>query len=382
MTRTAGCKEPFDVVEEGTTRQLPVGNRFLSCAAAGCLAVSLCVAPARADGADPSGVRLVWEAGAGTETCLARAELERLVDVELERAVFVNDEGAAARVIRVRLERDEKGDFRALVTRERASDDSAAPQAVPAAPREVTARECREIDEPLALVVALLADADEAPPEPPVEKKDEPPPPPEPAPPPDKRDEIQPLGPVTTAPGWEAAQRDARFRYEADVAGATGLGVLPHVGVGAELGFLAEPPTLPAFRLRVLGLVSQPAEPVPGATVSFAYAMSGLSVCPNIVRFPRVTVRFCLGADLGALYARSTGLEDAQATTEFFGQFDLTLRGAIELGNGVFGILGVGVVLPTHVDSFVYHQGNETIEIFQMAFMPFLATAGVAYEFL
>jgi len=339
------------------------------------------VAPARAEGEAPSGVRLAWEPGAGTETCLTQAELERLVDVELERAVFVKDEAAAARVIRVRLDRNERGEFRALVTSESAGGDGAAPRP-PAAPREVTARECREIDEPLALVVALLADADEAPPGPPVETKNEPPPPPKPEPPPEKPDEIQPLGPVTTAPAWEAAQRDARFRYEADVAGATGLGVLPHVGAGAEVGFLAEPPTLPGFRLRVLGLVSQPAEPVPGATVSFAYVMSGLSVCPNVARFARVTLRFCLGADLGALYARSEGLEDSQATTEFFGQVDLALRGALKLGNGVFGMLGVGVVLPTHVDTFVYRQGDETIEIFQMAFMPFLATAGVAYEFL
>src|SRR6187402_1931893 len=35
-----------------------------------------------------SPVRLVWEAEPGTETCLSAAELERLVEVELEHSVF------------------------------------------------------------------------------------------------------------------------------------------------------------------------------------------------------------------------------------------------------------------------------------------------------
>jgi hypothetical protein len=227
-----------------------------------------------------------------------------------------------------------------------------------------------------------LADADDTPPEPAAETKEGALPPPEPEPPPDKQDEIQPLGPVTTAPGWEAAQREARFRYEADLAAATGFGVLPHVGIGAELGFLAEPPSLPGLRLRMLGLVSQPAEPVPGATVNFAYAMAGFSLCPAIARFGRVTVRFCAGGDVGALYARSEGLSEARETTEFFGQADLMFRGALALGNGFLGTLGVGAVLPTKVDRFVYRQDGEKTEIFQMAFMPFLVTAGVSYEIL
>jgi hypothetical protein len=46
------------------------------------------------------------------------------------------------------------------------------------------------------------------------------------------------------------------------------------------------------------------------------------------------------------------------------------------------GTLGVGAVLPTKVDRFVYRQDGEKTEIFQMAFMPFLVTAGVSYEVL
>src|SRR5688572_1978030 len=116
MTRTAGCTEPFDVVDPTRTRQLLLVNRFLSCAA-GCLAAVLCAAPLRAEGEAPAaGVRLLWQAEAGTEPCLTRTELERLVEVELERSVFVSDDASGARLIRVRLERDAaNGGFRALV---------------------------------------------------------------------------------------------------------------------------------------------------------------------------------------------------------------------------------------------------------------------------
>jgi hypothetical protein len=110
--------------------------------------------------------------------------------------------------------------------------------------------------------------------------------------------------------------------------------------------------------------------------------MAGFSLCPAIARFGRVTVRFCAGGDVGALYARSEGLSEARETTEFFGQADLMFRGALALGNGFLGTLGVGAVLPTKVDRFVYRQDGEKTEIFQMAFMPFLVTAGVSYEIL
>ena len=352
-------------------------NSFLSCVSSAGLAVTLFAARARGEGADEASIRLVWEAGPGTETCLTAGELTKLVEVELERGVFVAGDVPAERVIRVRLERDPvKGGFRAFVTSE--ESDANAPRAKPGVERELEARDCRDIDEPLALVVALLADADAPPPEPAVETKEEALPPPEPAPEPN--DEIQPLGPVTTAPGWEAAQRDARWRYELDAAGAVGFGMLPHPGFGAELGFLAEPPSIGTHRLRLIAMFSEPAEPIPGATVSFIYGATGASLCPAIARFGKRTLRLCVGVDLGALYSRSRGLEDSRETTELFAQVDAMLRGSLGLGGGLLGTLSAGVVFPTARDRFVYTQDGQTTEIFQMAFIPFLVTAGIGYE--
>jgi hypothetical protein len=343
------------------------------------LATSPFAARAQGESAEQASVRLAWEAGPGTETCLTEGELKKLVEVELERSVFVSGDVPAERVIRVRLERDvAKGGFRAFVTSE--ESDATAPRAKPGVERELEARDCRDIDEPLALVVALLADADAPPPEPVAETKEEALPPPEPSP--DPNDEIQPLGPVTTAPGWEAAQRDARWRYELDAAGALGFGMLPHPGFGAELGFLAEPPSILTHRLRLIALFSKPAEPLPGATVSFIYGATGAALCPAIMSFTKGTVRICVGVDLGALYSRSRGLEDSQQTTELFAQVDAMLRGTLRLGGGFMGTLSAGVVFPTARDRFVYTQGGQTTEIFQMAFIPILFTAGVGYEIL
>jgi hypothetical protein len=342
------------------------------------LAASTVAVRARAEGEQES-IRLLWEAGPGTETCLTPDELVKLVEVELERSVLVLGDGPAERAIRVRLERDAvNGGFRVFVTSEATNDAAPAARPAPGVERELAARECRDIDEPLALVVALLADAD-APPEPPV-AKDEAPPAPGKAP--DPNDEIQPLGPVTTAPGWEAAQRDARWRYELDAAAAVGFGMLPHVGFGAELGFLAEPPSIGTHRLRLVGLFSAPAEPLPGATVSFIYGAAGAALCPAIAHFGKGTLRVCVGVDLGALYSRSRGLEDSRETTELFAQVDAMLRGSIGLGGGFLGTLSAGVVFPTARDRFVYTQDGQTTEIFQMAFIPFLVTAGIGYEIL
>ncbi|HVR19125.1 MAG TPA: hypothetical protein VMS65_05505, partial [Polyangiaceae bacterium] len=249
----------------------------------------------------------------------------------------------------------------------------------PGVVRELSGARCRDLDEPLALVVALLADEEgDSTPSAVVNEEALPEPEPEPTP----KEDVQPLGPVTTAPRWEASQNEARWSYEGDLAFATGFGVLPNVGAGAELGLLAEPPSFPSLRLRAVGLVSAPAEPAPGATVSFAYAVAGLALCPTLFRVGRSSVRLCVGADLGALHAQSRGLDESRETTELFGQAEMTLRAAHEFGAGWLGTLSLGATFPTQIDRFVYRQDGKTTELFQMAFVPILVTAGIAYEIL
>ena len=332
--------------------------------------------------AQPSAARarIVWDAGAGTGGCLSREELERLVEVQLEREVFAKGDAEAETVIRVRLERStEASGFRALVWAEGAELTASATR--PAEVRELsTAADCRSLDEQLVLVVALLADTEPGGTEKaaPVDVAE--PSAPEPPEPPAPPTEVQPLGPVSSAPNWETAQRKARWSFEADAAAAAGAGVLPHVGVGAELGFLAAPPSLPALRLRVLGFASEPAEPIVGASVSFLYGVVGATLCPTLGTWLPVRVRSCIGADVGVLHARSQGLADSRETAQVFAQAGVSLRATLRLGRSWLGLLSVGAAVPTKIDRFVYRKDGRTEEIFQMAFVPVFVTLGASYE--
>src|SRR5688572_3294276 len=187
------------------------------------LAATLHGAPCSAE-STRAGVRLVWEAKTGTETCLAREELERLAEIQLEREVFARGDVEVESVIRVRIERSpDASGFKAFVWAERTQPSVAAPPS--AEVRELgVAGDCRLLDEQLVLVVALLVDtelggADKA-----ASVDVAEPAAPEPPAPPPPREEMQPLGPVSSAPNWETAQRRARWGFEADAAAAAGAG--------------------------------------------------------------------------------------------------------------------------------------------------------------
>jgi hypothetical protein len=349
---------------------------FLRICASLVLAIALHGTPCSAEPTRAS-VRLVWDANTGTEKCLTQDELERLVEVQLDREVFARGDVEVENLIRVRIEpSSETGGFKAVVSADRTEPNAAVPRS-PEVRELFAAGDCRLLDEQLILVVALLVDTELGS----AEKADPPEPvAPEPPEPPPSPEETQPLGPVSSAPNWETAQRTARWGFEADAAAAAGAGVLPHLGVGAEVGFLAAPPSLPALRLRVLGFVSQPAELVDGASVGFLYGIAGASLCPTLGSWPELRVRTCLGADIGVLHARSRGLMDSREIAQVFAQAGVSLRGTLELGRSWLALLSLGAAVPTKLDRFVYRNDGRTEEIFQMAFVPVFATLGVSYE--
>lgn len=326
---------------------------------------------------EPRG-RLVLELS-GVENCISQSELEQNVEAELGREVFVRDETPPKTAVRVVIAPGAPpARYRATVGVMGGATDTIGEPA--SSTRELTSdTDCRALDEQLTLVVALLIDdelrqpAREAAPEPPL--------PPEPKPEPPPKDEIQPLDAVSAAPGWEAAQRDTPWRFEGDASGATGFGLLPNVGFGAELGFLAAPPALPAFRLHVMALGSSPVEPVPDASVSFFYAAGGLALCPTLLASKLGRLRSCVGVDFAAIRAESHGLEESRVALQYLAQVGLGLRGALELGGGWLATLGVGAAIPTKIDRFVYRQDGTKEEIFEMALVPIVATLGVSRDF-
>jgi hypothetical protein len=341
------------------------------------LAMAFFAATASAQESAPR-ARLVWQPGPGTESCVSSQELQQLVEVQLGREVFARGETVATATLRVTLETAPKSKgFRALVRAEREATTQGEPE--PPARELVSESDCRALDEQLTLVVALLVDAEMSRPPPPPVDPEPPPPPPEPEPPPQ---EAQPLGPVSAAPGWDAAQKNAPWRFELDLAGAVGIGVLPHVGGGGEFGFLAVPPGLPGLRVRAMVLTSAPAELTADASVGFLLGMGGVALCPEIASSTAVRLTGCLNVDAGVLHAKSQGLEEGQDSTRVVPMLGLAFRGTLKLGGPWLGVASAGVSLPTKVDRYVYRQDGSKEEVFQMALLPFLATLGVACELL
>jgi len=301
------------------------------------------------------------------------------VEAQLGREVFARDGAPARTTVGVRIEHGPAGvGYRAVVA---IQSNEPTPSAEPLeSARELQSyTDCRALDEQLALVVALLVDDELKQPV----AVEPPPPAPEPEPePPAPEEPVQSLEPVSSAPNWEATYGDAPWRFEGDASAATGVGMVPNVGFGAELAFVAAPPAVPAIRLRVLGLTSAPVEPAANASVSFFYTAGGGALCPTLLGTgARARLRSCLGADLALIRAESRGLEDSRVALRVFAEFGFALRGTLALGSGWLGALGLGASIPTKLDRFVYQQDGAEEELFQVAPLQLVATLGISRDF-
>jgi hypothetical protein len=359
------------------TEPMPSTQRAPARIALASLVATLAATPVRAEVADAR-ARILLDVAESTENCTSASELMAAVETELGREVFVRNDAPAKTTVGVRIQRGASGTgYRALVGVEPDEVETSAP--APASTRElVTDKDCRALDEQLALVVALLVDDElrrpvaPAPPSVSPDAEPDPPPPKEP---------VQSFEPVSSAPNWESAYGDAPWRFDGDVSAATGFGMVPHVGFGAELGFLAATAGIPALRLRVLGLASVPVEPTPDASVSFFYAAGGGALCPTLATWTKARLRSCIGADLAVIRAESRGLEDARVALRFLAEFGLGLRGTLALGSGWLGTLALGASIPTRLDRFVYQQDGGEKELFQVAPVQLVATLGATREF-
>jgi hypothetical protein len=320
--------------------------------------------------ARPPSVRLVLEAGPETATCLSAAELVQGAEAQLGRPAFAETGAHAETLVRVQLERTPEG-FRARVALENA-EKAPQPGAAALAARELETREdCRSLDEPLVLVVALLADSggettahhEEAPPP-------EPPPPEPPA----------EAGPISTAPGWEQARRGP-WTFALDAGLVAAFGVMPDVAFGVEVGAGFSPPGWPLLRARVLGFLPGRAELEPSGRLDFLVGMAGLGVCPELLAAARVSLQACFGGDMIVRRADSHGLEGGQTTTRVTTQGTLGLRAGFGLGEGWLTTGGIGAGLLSHIDRFSYRRNGELELAFAPAFVPIFASLGISHEF-
>ena len=258
----------------------------------------LCAAQsaARVAVADES-VALVWQGAAGTEGCSGAQELQRAAEVQMGRNVFSSAETTAKLTIVVKVERrEEPQGFHATVWVQ--AEDRRDPGT-----RELDAPgdDCRALDEPLALVVALMADSELARP---VEEEAPPPPEPEPPPPPpqkrvEEKDDRE-LVPIETGP---PPDHPTRWHAELGASALGGYAVLPALSVGAELSLILDPGSFPAVMLHGAAFYPRVEQVGPDASVTFFFAHGGASLCPELASSNSGKLRGCVGAIAGALRA-------------------------------------------------------------------------------
>lgn len=328
---------------------------------------------AQTDAELPAHASLELDAGDLGERCVSKAELEQSVQAQLGRVVFVEAGTPAKLLVRVRLEERAPGQFHASV----ASEPVPATPDAPASTRDLEATgDCRALDEQLALVVALLVDADPVPPSPPPEPDPAPEPPPEPPPSPP----VQDTSPVSSAPSWESRPAGP-WHLALGVAGVAGFRLLPHVGGGASVEVLVTPPAWPGLRLRTVGFFPDHARAAPGASLGVTLVLAGLGVCPELGVAGPVTFTACLGADATLLRIESLGLDAGRTVNRFGSHATGGLLVSVALGAHFRAGLELGTAFPFHTERFTVDREGRREQLYRTPFAPALLGVGFAYEF-
>lgn len=308
---------------------------------------------------------LELDAGSLGERCASKSELEQAVQAQLGRVVFVESGTPPAVVVRVRLEERAPGRFHAAV----ASEVVPATAPAPSSTRELEAAgDCRALDEQLALVVALLVDADPtrslAAPEPAPTPESPPEPPPEPPP-------VQDTGPVSSAPSWES-RPTGPWHFGVGAFGIAGFRLLPRVAAGASVDVISTPPAWPGLRLRAMGFFPSRARAAPGASLAVTLLVAGIGVSPELGVAGAVTLSACLGVDATLLRVESEGLEGGRTEHQLGGQASTRLLAATPIGGGFRAGLEVATSFPFHTASFTVDRDGQREELYRTPFVPAL----------
>jgi hypothetical protein len=280
---------------------------------------------ARADAA-PAAARtssLAWVRSDGADACIGGKDLAEAVERILGRRVFVS---ASAADVAVEGHVDRVGPgWKATL---RISDEHGA--LLGSRELESAALDCREMDGPLAFVIAVMIDPDAASrPQAPLEASRPAAPPPPPPPPPVAR-------PASSS--WTIAPR---------LGVSAAFGEVPSVAWGASLALRLGPPSV---GVELLGSYFLPTSDAiagaPGASVQFTWAYAGAAVCPTVARLAPVSLVGCAGALGSVRTATPKGLGGEQESTSFTVLAALRARVEWRLGSVLFAAAEGGADVP------------------------------------
>jgi hypothetical protein len=205
--------------------------------------------------------------------------------------------------------------------------------------REVRSAEasCSSLDDPIALVVSVLIDAETHPdsganaPSPPAPSA--PPPPPQVV---VRRERVY-------VPVPERAPRPWRFEGGAAAAGA--LGLLPNAAFGVDVAALLEPPGF--WGIELSGAYWFPAKvPAEGAAYTDVALVYGqLALCPLRWARDRAALRLCAGAQVGSVRSRGVGFDRELSNESAVVNAVLPTRLSIRVVGPLFVTAGAALVV-------------------------------------
>jgi hypothetical protein len=319
--------------------------------AATALTVALGLTAANAEATEARSSSLGWVRGAGAEGCIGTRALAEAVEARLGRQVFVS--AARAEVaVEGQIERGPAGEWRAQIS-------IAGERGRVLGTRELRseAASCRELDEQLALVIAVMIDPDSA-----LRAA----PPPFVAPPPVIAPAVIVQRELVPVP-YVAPPRPDPWRAGLHVGAVFSLGLLPNPGVGLALRGRVTPPRWPAIELGAAIWSANQAESG-GVGARFTLAEGLVSACPLAMSAFGIELGGCLGVHVGAMQIGGFGFDLAQDHER--PTFGASLEGRVRrrLAGPLVVSLGPGLLVPIVRDRFFYSgPAGQKLEVFRMA---------------
>ncbi|WP_437938859.1 hypothetical protein [Sorangium sp. So ce341] len=342
--------------------------------------------------AEPRTSSLAWVRMPGAEACIDARTLALAVERRLGRVAFVPPTlGEVA--IEGRIERSqEAGVWRATIR-----VFGAGGAAIGSREIEAAQVDCRAIDEPLELVIALLVDPDASlglpraaggPPGNPASPAASagggapgaavwpaPLPPAAMLPPAAKAAAAPPACPPAPA------APSAPWRVGGAVEAVGGLGLVPgpaSVGIGVRAH--ATPPRGPGFELGGALWASPEVREAPGSP-AFSLAYGRLSVCPIEIVRGGTALSGCVGAMLGSLRVEGPAVPSRFRHERLVFDLSLDTRVRRRFVGPLFGAVGLGIAVPTAQDVYFYTDAaGARHDIFQASPVSAILDLGLGLE--
>ena len=281
---------------------------------------------------------LSWVRLAGSESCIAAAELGTRVEAHLGRTVFSSPSTANVS-IEGHVERRGKR-FVAML-------GGSGRDGTPIGTRQLDSEgaDCRSLDVALILVIALMIDPDAV-----AAAAATAPAAPTPPPPPATREAGREIvvreihdGPPTAASG--PPPPPAPWRLDAHVDATLGLGRLPGRTPGVMLGVGFGP--TPRFPLELtLGTSPSASADTGGRSVSFSLVEGGLGFCPDVPVGGRVTVGGCASVRVGRIRSVGSGFDRNEAIDRVLADVVVGARAGVTLVRPFFAVATASAVVP------------------------------------